>query len=110
MYAPAIYSWDIGRLKSRWGTSTAKYVRTHVRPARSVARWKEERARMPVASFHEITFRNRFFHVGNAYRGEMIALRRVGELQWDVYHCWKQLGTVDMSLQPKKKGRYHSIK
>ena len=63
-----------------------------------------------VKSKGEITFRNRFFHIGNAYRGEMIALRQVGELQWDIYHCWKPLGTADLSLKPKKKGRYHSIK
>ena len=63
-----------------------------------------------VKSKGEITFRNRFFHIGNAYRGEMIALRRVGELQWDIYHCWKCLGTADLSLKPKQKGRYHSIK
>ena len=63
-----------------------------------------------VKSKGEITFRNRFFHVGNAYRGEVIALRRTGEQRWDIYHCWKRLGTADFSLPAKAKGRYHTIR
>lgn len=63
-----------------------------------------------VKSKGEITYKNRFFHIGNAYVGEVIALRRIGERKWEVYHCWKSLGIVDLTLPAKKKGRYHSIR
>lgn len=63
-----------------------------------------------VKSKGEITFRNRFFGIGNGYRGEVLALRRVGEESWEVYHCARKLGTVDLSLPAKKKGSYHPIK
>jgi len=58
----------------------------------------------------EITFRNHSFYVGRAYSGSPVALRQQETGVWDVYYCWKRLGSVDLTKASKKKGRYHSIR
>lgn len=63
-----------------------------------------------VKSKGEITFRNHFFYVGRAFIAAPVALRHRGCDVWDLFYCWKQLGTVDLALASKQKGRYHSIK
>lgn len=63
-----------------------------------------------VKSKGEITFKNHFFYIGNAYVGSPVALRPRATDVWEVFYCWKSLGTVDLSKTNKQKGRYHSIK
>lgn len=62
-----------------------------------------------VQSKGEINFKNGTFYVGQGYRGELIALRPIGELRWEVYHCWKRLGEIDLNKQIKRKKYYTSI-
>ncbi len=47
-----------------------------------------------VKSKGEITFKNHFFYTD----------------QWDVFYCWKRLGSINLTKTSKAKGRYHSIK
>lgn len=64
-----------------------------------------------VKSKGEITFRNVFWSIGAAFRGEEIALRSSGEGRWDVYYCWKKIGVMDLaSRSGKKKGRYEQLR
>jgi len=70
---------------------------------------KEDELRT-VKSKGEITFKNHFFYIGSAYTGSAVALRPSAAGVWDVYYCWKHIGTVDLNNVSKKKGRYHSIK
>lgn len=63
-----------------------------------------------VKSKGEITFRNHFFYIGNAYVGSPVALRPRAADVWEVFYCWKSLGTVNLQQTNKKKGRYHSIR
>ena len=100
-------SLDMETPSQRYRLSPRTYPRS-LPPAESFYLEGDELRR--VKSKGEITYRNRFFHVGNAYKGEVIALRRAGEQAWDVYHCWKKLGTVNFIHPAKPKGRYHSIK
>lgn len=62
-----------------------------------------------VKSKGEITFRNRFFLIGRAFRGKTIALRPRRDGVWEVYFCWKSLGLIDLSLPAKEKYRYESL-
>jgi len=63
-----------------------------------------------VKSKGEITFKNHFFYIGQAYVDSPVALRHRAANKWDVYYCWKHLGTINLLTTWKKKGRYHSIK
>ena len=63
-----------------------------------------------VKSKGEITFNNHFFFIGRACTGSPVALRPRATGVWDVYYCWKQLGTINLNTTYKQKGRYHSIK
>jgi len=62
-----------------------------------------------VQSKGEINFKNGTFFVGQGYKGELIALRPIEELRWDVYHCWKRLGEIDLNKQIKRKKYYTSL-
>lgn len=59
-----------------------------------------------VQSKGEINFQSGSFYIGAGYTGELIALRPTGELKWDVYHCWKRLGHIDLRKQIKRKSYY----
>jgi len=63
-----------------------------------------------VKSKGEITFKNHFFYIGNAYVGSPVALRPRAADVWDIYYCWKLLGTINLKEINEKKGRYHSIR
>lgn len=45
-----------------------------------------------------IWFGNRLWSVGEAFRGQEVALRLAGEQRWEVYYCWKQIGVADLAL------------
>lgn len=63
-----------------------------------------------VKSKGEITFNNVCWAIGHAFRGQEVALRACGEGRWDVYYCWKKLGTADFhDRQGKKKWRYERL-
>lgn len=58
----------------------------------------------------EITFNNVFWMIGAAFRGQEVALRPVGEDRWDVYYCWKKIGTADFGKREgKEKYRYEPL-
>lgn len=58
----------------------------------------------------EITFNNVCWAIGAAFKGEEVALRPSGEGRWDVYYCWKKLGTADLAKrQGKEKWRYEQL-
>ncbi len=56
-----------------------------------------------VQSKGEINFKNGTFYVRQGYKGELIALRPIGELRWEVYYCWKRLREIDLNKQIKAK-------
>ena len=62
-----------------------------------------------VKSKGEITYRNHFFYIGSAFIGKSIALRQLGEQEWEVYYCWKRLGKIDLKAATKAKYRYHKL-
>ena len=63
-----------------------------------------------VKSKGEITFRNVFWNIGVAFRGQEVALRQIGEQRWEVYFCWKKIGVVDFEQRAgKAKGRYEQL-
>jgi transposase InsO family protein len=63
-----------------------------------------------VKSKGEITFRNVFWSIGHAFRGEDIVLRPSGEGRWEVFYCWKRLGMMDFkALAGKPKGSYERL-
>lgn len=62
-----------------------------------------------VKSKGEITYRNHFFYIGSAFIGKTVALRQIGEQQWEVYYCWKRLGRIDLEKATKEKYRYHPL-
>lgn len=62
-----------------------------------------------VKSKGEITFRNRFFTIGQAFVGKTVALRKVGEDRYEVFYCWKSLGQADLGLPAKPKYRYEPL-
>lgn len=63
-----------------------------------------------VKSKGEITFRNVFWNIGAAFRGQEIALREIGGNRWEVYYCWKKIGVADFGARKgKPKGRYEQL-
>jgi transposase InsO family protein len=62
-----------------------------------------------VKSKGEITFRNRFFGIGQPFVGKTVALRPRGEDLFEVYYCWKSLGLADLRLPAKPKFRYEPL-
>lgn len=63
-----------------------------------------------VKSKGEITFRNVFWNIGAAFRGQEVALRQTGEQRWEVYYCWKKIGVADQGArQGKPKGCYEQL-
>ena len=63
-----------------------------------------------VKSKGEITFKNHFFYIGNAYVGSPVALRPRAADVWEVFYCWKSIGEINLKETHKQKGRYHSIR
>ena len=92
---------------SRYRPSTRSYPET-LAPEESF--YLDDDVLRRVKSKGEITFASRFFYIGSAYVGAPVALRHRGSDVWEVYYCWKRLGIIDLKTNPKKKGRYHSIK
>lgn len=63
-----------------------------------------------VKSKGEITFRNVFWTVGAAFKGQEVALRQISEECWEVYYCWKRIGVADFNRRAgKEKGRYETL-
>lgn len=62
-----------------------------------------------VKSKGEITFKNQSFYLGNAFIAEPVALRRVGQSQWQVFYCWKSFGYIDFRKVTKSKNQYESL-
>ena len=68
-----------------------------------------------VKSKGEITFKNHYYYIGGGFIGRPIALRPrcplggIEEELWDVYYCWKCIGTINPKEASKQKGRYHPI-
>lgn len=62
-----------------------------------------------VKSKGEITFRNRFFSIGQPFVGKTVALRRCAEDRYEVFYCWKSLGWVDLKAPAKPKYRYETL-
>ena len=63
-----------------------------------------------VKSKGEITFKNYFFFIGQAFVGLPVALRpALPDGCLDVFFSWKKLGSVDLSGPLKPKFRYNSL-
>lgn len=45
-----------------------------------------------------ISFRGVLWSIGEAFRGQEVALRQVGEERHEVYYCWKRIGVADFGL------------
>ena len=69
----------------------------------------EEDALRRVQSKGEINFKGFSFYVGEGYKGELIALRQIGERRWDVYYCWRRIGAIDLNKQQKLKSYYTKL-
>ncbi len=64
-----------------------------------------------VKSKGEITFKNHFFSVGQAFVGLPVALREASsDGCFDVYFSWKKLGSLDLSTPLKSKFRYNPLR
>lgn len=63
-----------------------------------------------VRSRGEITLNGRTYAIGQALAGQTIALRPVGSDNYDVYYCWKKLGTIDPTQATKPKGYPNPLK
>ncbi|WP_367871345.1 IS481 family transposase [Luteolibacter sp. Populi] len=44
-----------------------------------------------------ISFRGVLWSIGEAFRGEDVALRQIGEESFEVYYCWKRIGVADFA-------------
>lgn len=92
---------------TRYQLSTRSYPETLPDPE---SFYLEDDELRKVKSKGEITFKNHFFYIGNAYIGSPVALRPRAADVWEVYYCWKSLGFVNLKNITKQKGRYHCIK
>lgn len=45
-----------------------------------------------------ISFGNVLWSIGEAFKGQEVALRQVGEERFEVYYCWKRIGVADFAL------------
>ena len=57
----------------------------------------------------ELTFKNQTFYMGKGFAGKYLALRKVGNGQWQIFFCWKSLGYIDFNKVTKSKNNYESI-
>ena len=57
----------------------------------------------------EITFKNQTFYMGLGFASKHIALRKIGDVQWQVFFCWKSLGYIDFNKVTKSKNNYESL-
>ncbi|WP_052574150.1 IS481 family transposase [Haloferula sp. BvORR071] len=44
-----------------------------------------------------ICFHSVLWSIGEAFKGQDVALRRVGEERFEVYYCWKRIGVADFA-------------
>jgi len=44
-----------------------------------------------------ISYGNVLWSIGEAFKGQEVALRQVGEERFDVYYCWKRIGVADFA-------------
>jgi transposase InsO family protein len=51
-----------------------------------------------------VSMRGKLWAIGEAFSGEEIALREVGENRHEVYYCWKKLGVMDLGAAPDPAG------
>jgi transposase InsO family protein len=59
----------------------------------------------------EITWRNQTYYIGNAFAGEVVALRATQQEHcWEVYFCHQRLGRIDLRQEAKSKNHYLSIR
>ena len=59
----------------------------------------------------EITWRNQTYYVGNAFAGEVVALRPTQQDHcWEVYFCHQRLGRIDLRQEAKSKHHYLPIR
>jgi transposase InsO family protein len=47
-----------------------------------------------------ISFKGRRFFISEAFNGEPVALRVVGEGKWNVYYCHQQIAALDLTVTP----------
>lgn len=62
-----------------------------------------------VKSKGEIMFKNQSYSIGGGFIGEQVAMRLIGQKQWEVFYCWKSLGFIDQNLLSKHRNRYQKI-
>lgn len=62
-----------------------------------------------VKSKGEIMFKNHTYFIGQAFIGQTVALRLVGDGQWELFYCWKSLGFIDLSLATKPRNNYEKL-
>ena len=59
----------------------------------------------------EITWRNQTYYIGNAFAGEVVALRPTRQDHcWEVYFCHQRLGRIDLRQKANSKHHYLPIR
>ena len=63
-----------------------------------------------VKSKGEVTFNNKFYYIGRAFKGKWVAFRPRKDDLWDVYYRWKCLGQIDEKAgRHIKKSKYQPL-
>lgn len=91
---------------SRYRVSTRPFIE---QPPEPESHYLEEDQLRRVKSKGEITFKNRFYTIGNGFVGKTVALRAREEDVFEVFYCWKSLGFANFKLPAKEKYRYEAL-